>query len=260
MSHSAPIYTAANCRFVTDIQWGVSLFWRQPMPDPLPLDTLSASLARDGIIVESHRTAGPRTSQFALTSDPAVSPKTIVQRLKGRLQYAIRDTHPKPFKRNFALRSYGRVTREVVERYVASQLDHHVMADPRVQDRLRKFQIFQPDVDLSRRQYTSHGIYWYNLHVVLAHRDRWVSVDEEKLRRVRDMMLRISAAKRFGLSRGGILADHHHLTLGCPFDVSPSDVALCFLNNLAFVYDMRPVFQYGAFIGTFGEYDLRVVT
>jgi hypothetical protein len=36
-------------------------------------------------------------------------------------------------------------------------------------------------------------------------------------------------------------------------------VALGFLNNLAFVHGMKAVFQMGAFVGTFGEYDQRVV-
>jgi hypothetical protein len=57
----------------------------------------------------------------------------------------------------------------------------------------------------------------------------------------------------------GILPDHVHLALGCPIDVAPIDVALGFLNNLAFVHEMRPVFQFGAFIGTFGEYDSGAV-
>jgi len=229
------------------------------MVGPLPIDSLSESLAADGITVQSHRAAGPLTVQFAIASEPTVSPKMVVQRLKGRLQYAIRDTYPKPFRRNFSLRGYGRVTREVIERYVENQLDHHGMADPNVQDRFHEFQVVQSGVNLARRQFTSHGVYWHNLHVVLVHRDRWSSIDEDILRRVRRMILGVCSAKRYRLSRAGILADHHHLTLGCPFDVSPSDVALSLLNNLAFVHDMRPVFQYGAFVGTFGEYDARVV-
>jgi hypothetical protein len=56
------------------------------------------------------------------------------------------------------------------------------------------------------------------------------------------------------LSRAGILADHIHLAIGCPIEVAPCDIALSFLNNLAFAHGMKPVFQFGAFVGTFGEY------
>ncbi len=76
---------------------------------------------------------------------------------------------------------------------------------------------------------------------------------------VHDMIRKVARIKGYRLSRGAILADHIHLTLGCPFDVSPADVALGYLNNLAYVHGMKPVFQYGAYIGTFGEYDQRVV-
>jgi len=72
--------------------------------------------------------------------------------------------------------------------------------------------------------------------------------------RVTEMIERVCRAKNYALSRGGILADHLHLALGCPITVAPADVALAFLNNLAYVYGMKPVFQFGAFIGTFGEY------
>jgi REP element-mobilizing transposase RayT len=128
------------------------------------------------------------------------------------------------------------------------------MADPKVQDRLERFQIVQPSVDLSRPQHTSHGLFWYNLHLVLVHRERLVEINDDTLSRVRQMVLRASAAKEYLLSRGGILPDHVHLVLGCPFDVAPGDVAIGFLNNLSYVYGMKALFQYGGFLGTFGEY------
>jgi hypothetical protein len=44
------------------------------------------------------------------------------------------------------------------------------------------------------------------------------------------------------------------LALGCPLEVAPSEVALGFLNNLAYAHGMKAVFQFGAYAGTFGEY------
>jgi hypothetical protein len=73
------------------------------------------------------------------------------------------------------------------------------------------------------------------------------------------MIVGASRTKGYLLSRAGILPDHVHLTLGCPLDVAPSDVALAFLNNLAYVHGIKPMFQYGAFVGTFGEYDSGAV-
>jgi hypothetical protein len=74
------------------------------------------------------------------------------------------------------------------------------------------------------------------------------------------MIIAACSAKSWLLSRGGILADHVHLAVGCTIDATPLDVGLSFLNNLAYVHGMRPVFQFGGFLGTFGEYDQRAVT
>jgi REP element-mobilizing transposase RayT len=128
------------------------------------------------------------------------------------------------------------------------------MADPRIQKRFAKYQIAHPEVDLSQPQTTSHGVYWYNLHIVLVHRERWTEVREGVLQRLHAMIRKASEAKGYRLSRAGILADHVHLVLGCPIEAPPDEVVLGFLNNLAFVHGMTPIYQYGGFVGTVGEY------
>jgi len=50
-----------------------------------------------------------------------------------------------------------------------------------------------------------------------------------------------------------------HLLLGCKLTESPLDVALGYLNNLAFVQGMQRVYQFGFDVGTVGEYDLGAV-
>jgi hypothetical protein len=47
--------------------------------------------------------------------------------------------------------------------------------------------------------------------------------------------------------------------MGCGLNESPEEAALSYLNNLAHVEGMRPVYQYGYYVGTFGEYDLNAV-
>jgi hypothetical protein len=64
----------------------------------------------------------------------------------------------------------------------------------------------------------------------------------------------VCRTKAYWLSRAGILPDHIHVALGCPLEEAPEDVALAFLNNLAYVHGMKAVFQFGAYVGTFGEY------
>ena len=56
-----------------------------------------------------------------------------------------------------------------------------------------------------------------------------------------------------------VLPDQIHLTLGCDLAESPEQVALSHLNNLAFAVGMKALFEYGYWVGTFGEYDLGAV-
>ena len=255
----APIYTAENCQFSCPLQWGLTVFWRSPPSDDDWFVSLATSLEVDGIRALGHRFDSPCTSQFVISTQPQVSPQHVVQRVKGRLQHLVRDRLPKAFRGNFAIRSFGNVSRTTVEEYVSKQVEHHPMADPRVVERLQHLQITNADINLADPQRTSQGLFWNNLHIVLVHRDRWIDVQEESLRSVQQMIVRSCAAKGYRLSRAGILPDHVHLAVGCGFDVSPGEVTLGFLNNLAYVRGMEPVYQFGAFMGTFGEYDRRAV-
>ncbi len=259
MSTPQPLYTRANCTFAAPLQWGLTVFWRSPVIEAPWFANLAAATEGDGIRLLGHRFVRPGLSQFCLSTLPEVSPLLLVQRVKGRLQYLVRTSLPKALQGCYALRSFGRVRREVIEQYVAAQLGQHQMADERVQRMLERFQMVNPQVNLQQHRSTSQGKYWYNLHLVLVHRQRWPEVRESVLEAVCEMVLKVSRLKGYALSRAGILPDHLHLTLGCPLEVPPVDVALAFLNNLAFVHQMRPVFQFGAYLGTFGEYDQGAV-
>jgi REP element-mobilizing transposase RayT len=254
MSSPTAIYTPQNCKFSCPLQWGLTVFWKQPPPDDSWFSELSALTESDGIRLFSHRFKEQDISQFSISSLPHVSPLLIVQRVKGRLQHLIRKIQPAPFKRNFAIRSVGKVTRNDVEGYVSTQLDHHRMADKVVQQRLAGVQIRNDEIKLSMQRRTSHGAYWYNLHLVFVHRDRSPVIKEEILQRVHSTILETCGSKELLLSRAGILADHIHVVLGCCFKHSPEDIALSFLNSLASAHGLRTVYQFGGFIGTVGEY------
>jgi len=120
-----PIYTRENCRFSYPLQWSLTIYWRAAQVDSFPFETLKTTLEPDGIRILNHRYIDQTTSQFALSTKPHVSPELIVQRVKGRLQYLVRAQQPKPFQRNYAIRSFASEERTVIESYVSSQLDHH---------------------------------------------------------------------------------------------------------------------------------------
>ena len=166
---------------------------------------------------------------------------------------------PKAFRRNYCLRSIGSATREIVEEYVANQLGHHRMADPRAQERLAEFQKCFPRVDLSKPAFSAHGEYWYNLHLVIVNAERWMETRHEVLRGLLDLVQRAASKHGHRLSRVGLPADHLHLTLGCPIDQSPEEIALGYLNNCAYACGMKPVFRLSYYVATIGEYDRGAV-
>jgi REP element-mobilizing transposase RayT len=223
------------------------------------LVALKAATEADGVRILEHRFRNPEISQFLTSTTPDSAPPQIVRSLKGRLQYLLREQLPKAFRRNYSIHSVGSADLTAVEAYVAAQLEHHRMADDRVQLRLAKHQIHCPEVDLSLPVRGSHGEYHYNLHIVLVHAERWTEVRDDALTAIREMVMKASRTKGHRLSRAGILADHVHLLLGCNLNEAPQEVALGYFNNLAYAQGMRPVYQYGFYVGTVGAYDLGAI-
>ena len=91
------------------------------------------------------------------------------------------------------------------------------------------------------------------------HQARCREIREDVLGAVRAMLLRASRAKGHLLGNVGILPDHLHLEVGCSLEESPLEVALGYLNNLAYAQGMKPVYQHGFYVGTLGEYDLGAI-
>jgi REP element-mobilizing transposase RayT len=258
MTALAPIYTIANCKSAYQLNWGLSLFWHEPVQDAGWLADLKLATEADGVRILDHHFVKPGVSQFLASTRPDVAPERLVWSVKGRLQHLVRRQHPRAFRRNYGLRSVGSATRAAVEQYVCSQIEHHPMADPTVQEYLREIQIDNREVDLSAPRQNAHAVYWYNLHVCFVHDGRVMEVRREALLRVREMILRSAAKHGHLLSKAGIVPDHIHLALGCSVREAPGEVALSYMNNLAYACGMKWVFAFGFYVGTFGEYDLGV--
>ena len=254
-----PLYTAASCTVSHRLMWSLAIFWREPMPAPDWLPALAAALAPDGIHVLEHYPAADNVSQFLISSMPHRSPSDIIRLVKGRLQYIVRVTRPKPFRRNYWIGSIGPSGRDVVEEYVRTQLQHHRMADPRTQESLRRLQVSCAQVDLSAKRLSAHGEFIHNLHLVFVHDARWLEPREEELAMNNETVLRVAEKKGHRVSAIGVFPDHMHITVGCDVDDAPGEVALSYMNNLVYRHQMRPLFQNGYYAGTFGEYDLWAI-
>ncbi len=259
MSELSPIYTAENCHPAYQLNWSLTIFWHQDANNIEWFGALQAATEPDGVRVLQHRFVDRHTSQFLISTKPDVSPHALVRSVKGRLQYLVRGNRPKAFQRNYSLRSVGSVTRETVENYVSGQPGRHPMADARVQAIIERNQLCNPHVDLSRPRKGDHAMYWYNLHIVMVHTERFREVREEQLAARRAMIIGVCEKQGYLLSRGGLVSDHVHLTLGCVPSQSPTEIALRFMNNLAYREGMKRIFEFGYYAGTFGEYDLGAI-
>ncbi len=260
MPQLAPLYTAANCRIAYQLNWSLSVFGRAVLPPAQQwIEELKAAVEPDGVRILEHRFVQPHVLQFFLTSRPEVSPADVVRSIKGRLQYLIKAQFPRAFRRNYRIESVGSANLETIDGYVARQLDRHPMADSRARDVLGRLQYFDPSAHLDDIQYSNAGQFIWNLHVVLENAAGWHEVREEVLAAMRDMIIRASRAKRYRLSRIGLVSNHLHVTLGCNMTDSPLCVGLGLLNNLAFVNDMKAVFKYSFYVGTVGNYDRHAI-
>ena len=256
----SPLYTAENVGISYALRWSLMAFWNHAIPTPASwLPALQEVTEPDGVRVLEHRIARENVSQFLVSTKPNVSPAHCLRSIKGRLQYLVRDVLPKAFRRNYRIASPGEGNQAAIEQYVAAQLQHHPMADPRVDAMLAPHQFVDSSLNLSMPRRSGHGEFDYNLHLVVVNRERFVEIREEYVRRTNEMLKGVARKKNHLLSRIGLLADHVHWTLGCKIDESPLEVGVSYLNNLAFAHGMRPVFQFGFYAGTFGSYDMDAV-
>ncbi len=260
MAVAVPIYRPDKTSTAWQLLWSLTVFWRSPPFSDDWLELLRQAVEPDGVRLLEHRFAQPQRSQFLLTTKSETRPVDVVQRVKGRLQYLVRDRWPKAFSRNYDLHSIGSTRRDKVEQYVASQLEHHFADDPRLKALLADLQIINPDVDLSQPRFTAHARFRCNLHLVFArapaHREERTELHEQ----VRNMIRSVASANGHLLSRLALLPDHMHIVLGTSMDESPQSVALCYMNNVCGVYDFQPVLRPSFFVGTIGEYDLGAIT
>ena len=254
------VYTPHNCtNHAYQLDWSYSAFWHKPPDDFSWMDELIQLNEKNGIRILQHCFKDLNVSQFLVSTRPETAPLIIAQRLKGRLQHLIRQRMPEAFRRNYSLRSIGSTRRDKLQEYLAIQLDHHPMADPRVMKRLEQLQIHCPAIDLSQPRRTAHAQYWYNLHIVVVNDARHMEIREDVLQAMHDMIIKVAQAKEHLLSRAAILPDHLHLLLGSDLKESPEDVVLAYMNNLAYAIGMKPIFKFGYYCGTFSEYDLGVI-
>jgi REP element-mobilizing transposase RayT len=251
-----PLYTVANCRIAYQLHWSLTVFATQSWPQ---LDSwwrpLQQAVEPDGVRLLEFQASGTAAGQFFVSSKPETSPAQIVRSVKGRLQYIVRGAIPQFWRRHYSITSVGDAKNDVLQGYIGRQVEHHPMADPRVVDLLSQTQFHDPSVDLAGLRASAHGRFTHSLHVVIENTEHLCDTRPMWLSRSRSMLIAACRKKGWLLSRLGLVSNHLHVLLGCDVADAPRDIALSLMNNLAYAHDMKPVYEFSFYVGTFGTYD-----
>lgn len=256
MASPVPLYTADNCKPAYQLRWSLAIFPTTPLPAlDVHLDVLREATERDHVRILEMSQRENGVVHFLLSTTPAVAPPAIVKSVKGRLIHILRSYQTATFRRNFRLTSVGDVKCSLVEKYVASQLEHHPVASAQTHAVLAKFQkSFHTSIDDPVN--SAHGQYVTCLHLVMVHAERWRVADEVHLQNSFDTVLAVAVKKQHALSRIAVLPDHIHLVLRMHYEQSPEEVALSYMNNIAFCHGQNRLWMNGYYVGTIGKYDI----
>lgn len=254
-----PTYTPANTRAAFQLNWSIALFGQHPIPKPDNwLQTLITATEPDGVRILSAEHRSENVIQFFASTRPGVSPSEIIRSVKGRLQYLIRTSVPKAFRRNYHIQSVGEANSAVLDQYVAVQLQRHFMVDDRVNATLQRQQFHDLSIDLSQLRIGTYGQYLNSLHVCLENADGWNETRETELQKVRNAVVDASRKRSWQLSRIGMLSNHLHVLIGASVTDSPESVVLALMNEIAQMSEGKPILKFSYYVGSFGPYNRGV--
>lgn len=250
------LYTGSNCTVAYQLNWSLSVYGQEPIAHgALDLEKLNAEIAKDKLKVLEFNFRSENVAQFFISSRPESKPSEIVQRVKGRWVWLSRSNIPVRLRRNYCISSVGTVNSAVLDTYVAGQPERHVMADPRVQAMIEAMQFHDSGVDLMRPRHNHYGNSIVAYHIVVETVGGWHNLCEESLQSYRAAVLAAGRKHGWRVARIGLVSNHIHILLGAGVQDVPADIALSILNNLAYTHDMKPVFKFSYYIGSFGKYD-----
>ena len=257
-----PLYSGENLRIPHDIHYSWTGWPSRKgefpgLPEGL-LEELGAELAGDGLELESHAW-GEGKVHLTVAAAPGLAPVFVSQRLKGRLDHALRKRGMAvPFSRKVSLRAIGHNRTATVEAYVRDQLEHADLADPAYRERLASVAVSCPGVDLSGPAASSHGRYWYALHLVLVAAGRYRAGEEGFLRGMGKRVAATVEEQGCALKRVAVMPDHLHVALRGNPGLSPLQIGLGLQNATAEAAGCR-FWEDEFYAGTFGDYDCGAV-
>ena len=229
-----------------------------PLPPAPFLTSLAAAWRADGLAPIAHNWQ-PNTIQFTFQAAPHVAPALFTQRVKGRLQHALRQAgFPVAFSRKVGMRTIGENLTETVINYLREQLERADLADARYRATLAEQAHEDAAIDLSAPSETHSGRYWYNLHLVAVTDRRYRVGREDYLQKLKPAVFGVAGETSCRVKALAIMPDHVHVAMRGDIGKSPVELGVAFLNGMAAAAGCR-LFQDRFYVGTFGEYSLRAV-
>jgi len=242
--------------------YGYTAFLNEPWIHGL--NAIPTELAKqwesDGIFVKA-MLLGPtnnrRLVQLVCETDPQVSPVFLAQRLKGRLQYALKQESAlfPGFTRDFHLISLGGNDRTIVSDYIREQVNHSDLVDPLYRKRMNDLRFEQ--VPSSPPSGKHKGIHDLALHVVfvIAGRARMFS---NEARTVADALLQAVSESSGTVHGFSIMPDHAHLLIRPNHHLSPQETIKSIREASHKKLRRTAFWQQGGYTGTVGPYRLEV--
>lgn len=227
-----------------------------PEPGDAFFSPLTALWKTDGLTLLS-RTWKPDLIQLAFSVSPEIAPTFFTQRVKGRLQHALREAgQPVDFSRKVGMRAIGENITPVVENYLARQTDRGEFADDRYRTTLSAEAFEDAALDLAEPAEVKRGRYWYNLHLVLITAGRFRMGKEDFALKLRTTAQSAAAEQGCALKAFALMPDHVHLALRGKVELAPVEIGVAFQNALARAAGCR-LWDDRFYVGTFSEYSLK---
>lgn len=191
-------------------------------------------------------------------TSPHISPVDFCRKIKGRLSHQSRKNgNALTFSRAVSFRSLGYNSTEIVNQYVKNQIIKEDLADENYRERLKAYTLSECQRDLSWASSTHYGLYWYNIHLVIVAADRSIRISkDETFEKIKRTLPKIAKKHVCEIAHFAIVPDHIHVSLAANPKLSPFEIGLSFLNNLAYVLNIGVCWRNEFYVGTFSEYDL----
>jgi hypothetical protein len=180
-----------------------------------------------------------------------MSPASLVQRLRGRLQALLRPLAPQALTDRDLLQSVGHITADDIAAFIQQQ--RQVIREPALPRHAVSYSEFRwqdAQVNLVKPQVHQNRPYWYNLHLFLAFAEVDCHLTQEQLSVIWSSIRQIAERKQHALKLAEISATAIHCYLRGRLSESPEQIALGYLNGFADALGQSRAFHNNYWVAT----------